>query len=306
MLVTVCVLSLNCNSAKNVETTGTINPIIGDLSFQSKFGHPPSRTLDEKLRIQTHLEYIEGILRSRRSSEMPEHLARKREQMLDLLHEYRTVGLFPRNYDYPDQRKPCFIDRDGTICAVGYLVEQTASLDLAKEINSLHQYSEILEIDSPELEEWIDQSGLSLEEVAMIQPTYGPPDNYTYIASGYGIASSVLGGTNMAISAINITQLAKPEKTNILALAGLATGAASTTLGIVNMTNNYEYNGYFNEGKKILSMVNIAIGTATMCISGYSIFTRRKPKDDRTTWNIYCFPGDDDQIGVGFSFVRIM
>jgi len=300
------VLSLNCNSAKNVETTGTINPIIDDLSFQSKFGHPPSRTSDEKLRIQTHLEYVEHVLRSKLSGEIPNQLAAQREKMIDLLHEYWTAGLFPRNYDHPDQRKPCFIDRDGTICAVGYLVEQTASLDLAKEINSLHQYSEILEIDSPELEEWIDQSGLSLEEVAMIQPTYGQTDSYTYVAPGYGIASSVLGGTNMAISVINIAQLVKPEETNILALTGLVTGAASTTLGIVNITNDYEYNGYSNEGKKILSMVNIAIGTATMCISGYSIFTRRKPKDDRTTWNIYCFPGDDDQIGVGFSFVRIM
>ena len=81
------------------------------------------------------------------------HLAplqqKNRAALLDHLQRYRLAGRFPQNHDYPDQRKPCFIDRDGHICAVGYLVEQSAGRAMANQINERYQYAKIFEMDMP-------------------------------------------------------------------------------------------------------------------------------------------------------------
>jgi hypothetical protein len=71
-----------------------------------------------------------------------------------------------------DDRKPCFIDDGGNICAVGYLVEQTAGRAAAEAINARHQYDELLAMDDPTLLAWATKSGFTLTELAMIQPTY--------------------------------------------------------------------------------------------------------------------------------------
>ncbi|MEO6287653.1 MAG: hypothetical protein ABIN80_16605 [Dyadobacter sp.] len=164
-------LLAGCN---NYDRSNTVNPIIGDRSFIETFGFKPDETLDNDLRIKTHLQYIERLLRNKNVSFLTEDLKHKRSRLLDLLRAYATAGKFPRNYDYLDQRRPCFIDRDKTICAVGYLIEQTAGRNVAEAINTVHQYDSIFEMDSKIVDEWIASSGLTKEECAMIQPTYGP------------------------------------------------------------------------------------------------------------------------------------
>src|SRR5215216_4015200 len=107
----------------------TINPVIGDQSFIQSFGIRPGAATDEQLRIQTHLRFVEQKLRSEKDKRLSRRQQIKREKILNLLHEYWTRGVFPSNFDYPDERRPCFIDRDGKICAVGYLIEKTLGID---------------------------------------------------------------------------------------------------------------------------------------------------------------------------------
>lgn len=151
-----------------------INAVIGDISFVKKFDHIPIPATDENLRIQTHLEYAENLLRRQDVSNLSPKLQRRRSHLLDLLHEYWIRGVFPRNYDYKSQRKPCFIDKDGRICAVGYLVEQTAGRDAAETINAKHKYDLIEEMDDEMIDDWIKKSGLTKKEFATIQPQYIP------------------------------------------------------------------------------------------------------------------------------------
>ena len=161
------------NGPSTTEKKHTINPVIGDISFTSKFGIMPSDITDENLRISTHFEYVLDLLRQKDVSNLsPEQMA-SRAQLIELLDEYRCAGKFPRNYDYVGERKPCFIDKDNTICAVGYLVEQTVNRQTAEYINSKFKYEEVLGMHDDVLDKWISTSGLSKEEVAMIQPTYG-------------------------------------------------------------------------------------------------------------------------------------
>jgi len=151
-----------------------INPVIGDISFVKKFGYQPTAVTNDNLRIQAHLAYVENLLRQKDVSSLPSKLQQRRTHLLDLLHDYWTRGVFPRNYDYKAERKPCFIDKDGTICAVGYLVEQTAGREVAEAVNLKHKYHLVMEMNDEVVDDWINNSGLTKEECAMIQPSYSP------------------------------------------------------------------------------------------------------------------------------------
>src|SRR5688572_2214568 len=157
---------------KTIDRNQTVNPVIGDISFLHKFGYQPDETTDEDLRIKTHFEYVESLLRQKDISGLSPELRKKRTQLLDLLHDYRVAGIFPRNYDYKESREPCFIDKDKRICAVGYLIEKTSGRQIAEDINSKHKYDRILAMNNNMVDSWIETSGLSKVECAMIQPTY--------------------------------------------------------------------------------------------------------------------------------------
>jgi hypothetical protein len=150
----------------------TVNPIIGDESYLETFGKMPDHKTDNELRIQTHLKYVETILRNKDVSHLSSELQARRIYLLDLLREYHTRGKFPQNHYPSGERRPCFIDDSGTICAVGYLVEQTAGRETAEVLNAKFQYDVIMDMNSPLLDKWISESGLTKEEIATIQPTY--------------------------------------------------------------------------------------------------------------------------------------
>lgn len=179
----------------------TVNALIGDISFVERYGSKPTVLTDYDLRIKIHLEYVEEKLRAKDVSGLTEAQRLKRQRMLALLQEYRMAGRFPRNYDYKENR-PCFIDKDGNICAVGYLVEQTAGRNVAEQINAKYKYEYLLNMQGEALERWIAASGLTKEECAMIQPTYNyrheiipiQPINISKVSTyeisvGYGIAN---------------------------------------------------------------------------------------------------------------------
>ncbi len=308
LIVFVSVLFLSCNRS-TVDTSQMVNPILGDISFENKFGFKPDATTDNELRIRTHLEYVEHLLRNKDVGELTAELKANRNLMLDLLHQYWTNGVFPKNYDYAEQRKPCFIDKDGTICAVGYLVEQTTSRQVAENINSKFKYDEVLAMNDAVLEKWVSNSGLTKEECAMIQPTYGPVPTYSYnyISPNYGIASSIIGGLNLAFITVNGIQIGTGTTSQTAPVFGIITGAGQLTLGAVvfyNETNNNWGQMYSNESQKALSMVNMGLGTTTMILSTWNLIANHQPKEKLTTWNIYNFPTQDNYTGMAFSLTR--
>lgn len=306
--LTVATIFLSCNK-QTPDNGQTINPLLGDISFVDKFGQQPTATTNEDLRIKTHLEYVENLLRQKDCSNLTPELKEKRKNLLDLLHNYWTAGIFPRNYDYRNERKPCFIDKDGIICAVGYLVEQTAGRQSAEKINDHHKYDKLLAMNDRTVDSWITTSGLTKEECAMIQPTYGPPPVYTnnYISPSYGITSSVLSGINLSFNTINSVQISKGAKDNTVPILGLLTGAGQVALGIGNFPKeSWSYGMYAttNESQKVLSMVNIGFGTTTMILSTWNLIANRKPKSKSTAWNFYNFQTPDNKVGLAFALTK--
>ena len=295
--------------------SNTVNPVIGDESYLAFFGVQPNQSSDEQLRVKLHLFYAEQILRERSAAVLTDQQKENREKVLNLLHEYATKGVFPSNFDYPFERRPCFIDKNGNICAVGYLVEKTAGLELAEQINSTHQYDYLADMNEPALAAWAEEHGFTLEECAIIQPTYGPvyPDVITQvpIKKGYGISSGVLGGFNVAVSTITLAGGFGNGNPKTLSYIGLLSGATQIILGAGNIRSDKEdsytlYNTRIKSYKaqNNLSYFNIGMGTTTMLTSALNLVINSKMKDKRTALNLYSYPGLNNEMNLGLSFAR--
>lgn len=289
-----------------------VNAVIGDQSFIETFGVAPDETVSEQLRIQTHLYYVESRLRMKDVSGLSEQQQQNRALVLDLLHTYWTNGVFPGNYDYPNERRPCFIDRDGNICAVGYLVEKTAGMEAAQQINASHQYDYITDMHEEMLNNWASEYGLTLEECAMIQPAYNwnpTPTNSVVdkdISKSYGITSALFSGSNLALSTVNLSRMGNSR---LLPAIGIATGAGGIVLGLMNIdksTAEHYIDGTTTtttyKSQNNLSYINIAMGTASVISGTLNLLMNRKEK--RTVLNVYSGPGLSNSLNMGFVLTK--
>lgn len=307
------IVIVTCLSTFAFAQENSINAIIGDVSFIHRFQHLPGQNTDEVTRIQTHLSFVEEVLRKARTSHLSKKQKNKRAVVLNLLHEYWTNGVFPKNYDYAG-RRPCFIDRDGNICAVGYLIEKTAGRKLAEQINSLHQYDYLLDMNEEVINNWAKEHGLSLEECAMIQPAYGYiPTDQTFnvpVKSAYGISSGFIGGANLGITMLNFSGR-NFGRFKTLSYIGLLSGTSQIVLGLTNIRQDdkeYSINGpsrtvsykYQNH----LSYINIAAGTTTVLTSAVNLYLNKRIRDKRNAINLYSYPDINSKMVTGLTFTR--
>lgn len=117
-------------------------------------------------KIRAHLEATERRLR-----EAVEPSA-QRLQTLDRLHAYWVRGQFPANRTMRGQ-VPVFIDERGVACAVAQLIIDSGQRELAQRVRATDNHGYLLEMKVPGLDTWIAGSGLTAEELASIQPSYG-------------------------------------------------------------------------------------------------------------------------------------
>lgn len=128
-------------------------------------------TDDERCLIQTHLRLVIHHLETTDVSHLSGAQLSQRLGLIESLKEYQERGQFPVNVFVPG-RRPVFIDPWGTHCAVGYLIAQSGHSRLAIAINREHRLDYLHEIKTDGLAEWQRASGLTLDELALIQPTY--------------------------------------------------------------------------------------------------------------------------------------
>ena len=153
-----------------------VDAVIGEGGFNIFCPIVPGNGVPHETQVTRRLTVIEMLLRQRDVTSWPAGLRAERARNLDRLHQYRLAASYPRNYDRPSELLPCFIDRDGRICAVGYLVEQSAGHGFAEKINARHQYETIAQMHEPELDRWIARSGLTLAELETIQEPESWPE----------------------------------------------------------------------------------------------------------------------------------
>lgn len=292
-------LLLICNEASASNNNDLINPIIGNQSFEITYGFKPAAHSNEFLRIQTHLEYVENLLRSKNTDALTDQEKINRSAALDLLHQYWTAGIFPKNYDHPEKRVPCFIDKDGSICAVGFLIEKTAGRDAAETINAKHKYEKIIEMHDADVMAWVEQSGLTLEECAMVQPAYDGDFFYpSEINTGYAIFSSVITGGNISMSAINAIQINNHQNSTTLPCISILTGVGQVMVGALN----YSENGSSDlSATEALSLINITSGISTIFLSTWNLADNHK-KNNSTSCGFFPTPIDKNKYGLSFGF----
>lgn len=154
----------------------TVNAVLGDSSWLTTYKTQPGLSTDEHERISTHLRYVRNRLKASPKGGYEMSIARK--QSIALLDEYIEIGEFPSEFANQKPRTPCFIDDVGNLCAVGYLVEKTAGREEAERINRIYRFNYLADMDDAGLKAWQISSGLSMKELAMIQPTYGSPPSW--------------------------------------------------------------------------------------------------------------------------------
>lgn len=127
-------------------------------------------------RIQLHLANVESALRARDVGDLSLGQRARRATALDWLREYRLRGVFPHNHTHPGQRVPVFVDEHGTHCAVGYLLKRSGEAELIEHVVAADNNVRVMELAGSErLRSWLEETGLTLEEAAWIQPAYPPP-----------------------------------------------------------------------------------------------------------------------------------
>ncbi len=181
------VLFLGCatgpESTAPLPSDDAINAQIGDESFGRTFGRAPTADDGDELRIATHLGFVEATLRARDVSHLPVARQIARVQMLDRLNAYWRAGLFPRNPEgtarVPRFVEPASADSERRVCAVGAIAEPDLGSAAIDAIAAKYEHDYIASIHDPAFEKWALASGLTLDELAMIQPSYEwmrPPD----------------------------------------------------------------------------------------------------------------------------------
>jgi hypothetical protein len=284
-----------------------INPLIGDISYVSQFGENPDAATDEHARIRAHLAYVEQRLRGVDVAHLSATQRAQRTRVLDLLRDYWMAGIFPRNYDHKGERRPCFIDRDGRICAVGYLVEQTAGRAAAEAINQKHQYQDLLAMNDPALDEWVAGSGLSKVECAMIQPTYGwsQPQTDQYVSPATSIATASFTGVTGSINLLNGVQLLKGQCKRAIPIMGIVAGVGQVGLGIGMMPGQpVDTWTPYPQRQHQLAMMNIGLGTSTILLSTYNLIANHKPKQKPLALNVYGYPTGHQSMAMGLGFSK--
>ncbi len=200
-----------------------------------------SGTLDHSLifendvqRIRTHLYLVELYLRNSTDHNLSHDQLEKRQQALDILKTYYENECFPVNHYHP-QRQPYFIDNFGTACAVGYLMIETGFEDIANQISKENNYAYVSELDIiyPELSQWAEAFGFTLDELAWIQPGYPPTQQYwNQVGNG--------GGTNGTINVMGNYQ------DQMLYIAGDFTEIDGTAANGIAAWNGSQWSGLGN------------------------------------------------------------
>jgi hypothetical protein len=271
-----------------------INSVIGDQSFIATYNEHPTDFMDENLRISTHLNYVIRMLERKDLSHLTDQVKQNRQSLLQSLKRYVADEQFPKNYDYKEGRRPCFIDEEGNICAVGYLIEQSVGRDVAEKINAIYKYDYVKTMDLDLIDEWANNHGFTMNELAMIQPNYEfykkdnkVKSNYIKSSAAYTLGNGILIGIN------SYESITKKKRSVWAPFTGFALGAAQIIHGLNNYPKAKKYSTIgapehkvTNQGEKNLSHWNISIGTASILLASYNLFFTSPDEKNSFSWDI--------------------
>ncbi len=126
----------------------------------------------DRARIRAHFDAVEAELRAADTSGLTSAQRARRAEAIARLHRYAAAGVFPANTAFPGTRHPTFIDEAGRACAVAHLMLEDGARELAVTVQREHQRDYIAEMRTEGIGAWAASSGLTIAELAAIQPGY--------------------------------------------------------------------------------------------------------------------------------------
>ena len=95
-------------------------------------------------------------------------LAARRAVNLERFHKYRLKRVYPHN-TYEPGMKNVWTDDDGHLCAVATLMKEGGMEEVVQHVALEQNFVRIAEVESGPLIDWVLESGLTQEEIVMIQ-----------------------------------------------------------------------------------------------------------------------------------------
>jgi hypothetical protein len=94
-------------------------------------------------------------------------LAARRTQLIGWLHEYYEAGQFPT--DEAGQPESVFVDAKGVRCPMAELIWRSGHHDLVEAVAREHNAVRLAEVTEGPLHDWMVGSGLTLDEIDLVQ-----------------------------------------------------------------------------------------------------------------------------------------
>ena len=248
----------------------------------------------EAVRLRGHFATVEQEMLARDLKGLTPAQRVARAELLALLRRYSDEGAFPRNDFHPGKMVPYFRDARGNLCAMAFLIAATGRGDIVDHIARTRNNAYVPELaDEPGLATWLTEHGITLEEAARIQPTYGgeecctpdecctfrpftkPSAQYLMISAG----STALSAISIAMNARSADRPPAGRGWNFL---GLGVGAATVVLGAAKIGDG----GAENEA---IGAWNLAVG-ATAAFLGGRALNRQKTAAQKTAERLRIVP----------------
>ncbi|MEI6817799.1 MAG: hypothetical protein WCL14_14430 [Bacteroidota bacterium] len=133
--------------------------------------------------------------------------------------------------------------------------------------------------------------------MGMMGKGYGESDGGFTLAT----LSTAIAIPQIIITRLNVLEIRNERNYHIgVPIAGIILGGLMVADNWLNYKGNiYSNNNYFTNP---IAFANIGIGSITFISSVWNLASSHKPKDTRTTWNLYSFPAHDKTMGMGMSF----
>ena len=126
----------------------------------------------ETQRVAEHFVRAGQIVSERDASQLDGAQQLVRQLILEEVARYGAARQFPKNHD-SEAMRATFIDAQGTPCAMAHLLEFGGAGELATRISQETNHALVPQLaERPEFAEWLSAAGLTVEEAAIIQPSY--------------------------------------------------------------------------------------------------------------------------------------
>jgi hypothetical protein len=222
----------------------------------------------EAVRLRAHFDSVDKELRGADVSRLSTSQQAMRVRLISWLRDYRDAGRFPENDRFANRMVPFFRDSQGTLCAMAYLIDRSGRGDIVDKVANTRNNAYIHQLaDDPTLVAWLDASGLTVDEAARIQPTYGGPvfvSNNDRVDRPYAILSMGLGGISMGATALNIFA---PSRAS--GAVGLLSGVATIVAGAEHLRDR--------NGNKRVAQADLTVGSVTAVAALYTLAYKVKP-----------------------------